>query len=274
MESTQIIPADWVEGLAPPFQSTKQQGDVSALRRGIQLDIEKKGVRRMLSKAAKQALVWGGVLILIGVLALVNQFVELGPRVWVAFLATAGLGATGLYLADRSDGLMLLAAYVLWVIAGLIALVPSGVLRDEAIACYVLLAIALPFLVVFTRDRCRWWALIPAYPLLVILGVIGLTEWGLVGDNLVSAYVLLAIAIPFFVIYARDRRRWWALIPGGILAAIGLSFGSWLSWPSVRSSLAAGDFAKYGLGASAALALLTVGVSILARVLLSRRAIR
>ena len=49
----------------------------------------------------------------------------------VAFLAAAGLGAFGLYLADRSDGLMLLAAYILWAIAGLIALVPSGILRHR-----------------------------------------------------------------------------------------------------------------------------------------------
>jgi hypothetical protein len=220
----------------------------------------------MLSKAAKQILGWGGVLLLIGVLALVNQFVELSPWAWVAFLAVAGLGAFGLYLADRSDGLMLLAAYVLWAIAGLIAFVPSGLLRDEAIACYVLLTIALPFLVIFVRDRAQRWALIPAYPLLAIVGVISLTESGLFSDDLVSAYVLLAISIPFFVIYAWNRARWWALIPGGILAVIGLSFGSWLSWPSVRSSLIAGGAVEY----LAALALLVVGACILVRALVGR----
>jgi hypothetical protein len=178
----------------------------------------------MLSKAAKQGLVWGGTLILIGVLLLVNQFVELSPWVWIAFLAAAGLGAFGLYLTDRSDGLMLLAAYVLWAIALLIALVPSGVLRDEAVAVYVLFAIALPFLVTFIRNRAWWWALIPAYVLLAVAGVIMLGESGLFGDALISAYVLFAIAIPFFVVYVRNRSQWWPLIPGGILAIVGLSF--------------------------------------------------
>lgn len=118
-----------------------------------------------------------------------------------------GLGAFSLYLADRSAGLMLLAAYVLWAIAGLIALVPPGFLRDEAVACYVLLAIALPFLAIFVRDRARWWALIPAYPLLVVTGVIGLATSGLFSDDLISTGVVLAIGIPLFVICARDRRQ-------------------------------------------------------------------
>jgi putative Mn2+ efflux pump MntP len=47
---------------------------------------------------------------------------------------------------------------------------------------------------------------------------------GVLSDLLVPAYVLFAIAIPFFVVYARDPTQWWPLIPGGILAVIGLSF--------------------------------------------------
>jgi hypothetical protein len=216
----------------------------------------------MFSKAAKQILVLGGVLILVGVLSLVNRFVPLGPWVWAAFLAGAGLGALGLYLADRTDGLMLLAAYMLWAIAGLIALVPSEYLRDEAVAAYVLLAIALPFLVIYLRNRARWWALLLAYALLVVVGVIGLAESGLLGDDLVAAYVVLAVAIPFFVIYVRDHRQWWALIPGGVLGVLGMSFGTWLPWHSVRLSLIGGSAVEY----SAVLLLLVAGVWILVRV--------
>jgi hypothetical protein len=35
---------------------------------------------------------------------------------------------------------------------------------------------------------------------------------------------MLAIAIPSFVVYARNPKQWWPLIPGGIMAVIGLSF--------------------------------------------------
>jgi hypothetical protein len=68
-------------------------------------------------------------------------------------LAAGGLGAFAAYLTDRSQWGFLIPAYVLWAVAGLIALIMLNVLRDEAIATYVLAAIALPFLVVFLRDR-------------------------------------------------------------------------------------------------------------------------
>ena len=34
----------------------------------------------------------------------------------------------------------------------------------------------------------------------------------------------ISFVVPFFVVYARNRKQWWPLIPGGITAIIGLSF--------------------------------------------------
>jgi len=90
--------------------------------------------------------------------------------------------------------------------------------------------------------------------LLVVAVMIGLIGLGVLGDLLVPAYILFAIAIPFFVIYARDRSQWWPLIPGGILAVIGLSF-----------LIAEAAFAYIG-----ALVLVLVGVGILVRVFIRR----
>jgi hypothetical protein len=200
-------------------------------------------------KASRQGLIWSAVLILVGVLLLVNQLTELSAWVWVALLAAAGLGAFGLYLTDRSDWGMLLATYVLWAIAVLVALVTLDVLKDEAVAFYVLLVIALPFFAVYLRDRALWWTLIPAYVLLAIAVMVGLIGLGVLDDLLVPAYVLLAIALPFFVVYVRNRTYWWALIPGGILAVIGLAF-----------LIAEAAFAYIG-----ALVLILVGVGLLVR---------
>ena len=178
----------------------------------------------MKSQARKQALVWGGLLILLGAVLLVEAFTDLSSWAWVAILAAGGLGAFGVYLTDRSEWALLIPAYVLWAIAGLVALIELNILQDPFIATYVLTAIALPFLVVFLRNRDQWWALIPAYVLLAVGVMVGLLGLGVLTNLLVPAYVMFAIAIPFFVVYVRNPKQWWALIPGGIMAVIGLSF--------------------------------------------------
>ncbi len=178
----------------------------------------------MKARGTRQILVWSIVLILVGLLLLVGQFTEIGPWVWFAILAVGGLCALALFLVDRSDWLMLLAAYILWAIAVLIAVGTLDFLPDEAIGVYVLLAIACPFLGVYLRNRAQWWWLIPAYTLAAVGGVVILADAAGVSDNLITAYVMFAIAAPFFVVYVRNRSQWWFLIPGGIMAAIGLGF--------------------------------------------------
>ena len=178
----------------------------------------------MESRASKQSIVWGGFLIAIGVVGVLETFTDLSAWVWVAILAVAGFGFYGVYRTDRSDQGLLIPAYVMWAIALMIALITLTILQDETIATYVLAAIALPFLRVFFLDRSRWWALIPVYVLLAIGVMIGLIGLGVLDDLLIPAYVMFAIAIPFFVVYARNTRLWWALIPAGIMAVIGLSF--------------------------------------------------
>ena len=178
----------------------------------------------MKSQVGKQGMMWGGLLILVGVALLVEGYIDLSAWAWVALLIAAGFLAFGAYLTDRSEWALLIPAYVMWAIALLVALIELNVLRDESVATFVLAVIALPFLVAFLRDRAQWWLLIPAYALLAVGVMVGLIGAGVLDDLLVPAYVMFAIAIPFFVVYARDRKQWWFLIPGGIMAVIGLSF--------------------------------------------------
>ena len=178
----------------------------------------------MLTGRMKQAVLWGSTLILVGVLSLVDQFVELGPWPWVGMFGVLGAVALALYLTDQSDWSMLLGMYILWAIGLLIAGVTLDILRDEAVAFFVLAAIALPFVFVFLRNRANTWALIPAYVMLAVGLMVFLIGREILGDLSIPAYVLIAIALPFLVIYSRDRSQWWALIPGGILAFMGLAF--------------------------------------------------
>ena len=188
----------------------------------------------MKSQAGKQGFVWGGLLIIIGFVALLETFFDLSAWVWVAILAVCGFGTYALYATERSEKWMLIVSYALLAIAGLVSLTTLNVLRDPFIATYVLTVIALPFVVSFLQgDRTKWGKLIPAYVLLAVGVMVPLIDFGILDGILVAAYVLFAIAVPFFVVYARDSKQWWALIPGGITAVIGLSF------------LIAGDVSKY-----------------------------
>ncbi len=171
----------------------------------------------------KQGIVWGGLLILFGGLLFVETFTDLGAWVWVGALTIGGLGVYAVYATDRSDRWMLVLSYALLAIALMVALITLDILQDSFVATYVLTAIALPFLYIYLNDRTHSWALIPVYILMAIGVMVGLIEGGILEDRLVASYVLLAIAIPFFVIYARNRKQWWALIPGVITGLIGLA---------------------------------------------------
>ncbi len=169
-------------------------------------------------------LVWGVLLVVFGFAAFIESFSTLTAWGWAGVLAATGLFVFGIYRQDRSDWGLLLPTYILWAIAAMIVLIELYILRGEAIAFYVLSAIALPFVYTYWKNREAWWFLIPAYVLLAVglmVGLIGL-EW--LSDFMIPAYVMFAIATPFFMVYARNRKNWWALIPAGIMGVIGLGF--------------------------------------------------
>jgi len=157
-------------------------------------------------------------------MSLIQVYVDLTAWIWVVVLAAAGCGVFLIYLTDPSEWGMLIPAYVLWAVSGLVALIELNILKDEWIALYVLSVIALPFLVGFLRDQNRWGLLIPAYVLLAVGLMVALIGARVLDDLLVPAYVMFAIAIPFLVVYLRNRANWWALIPAGIMSVIGLAF--------------------------------------------------
>lgn len=204
----------------------------------------------MKEQTNKQGLIWGGLLILLGLMWLTSNFVDLDAWLWVVVLGAGGGGIYVLYGKESDEKWTLIVSYVMIAVALLIALLTLNILRNGFVATYVLFAIGLPFLYVyFQSGRTAWYYLIPAYVLGAVGLMVPLIEFGILKDIMVASYVMFAVAIPFFVVYARNSEHWWALIPGGITAVIGFSF------------LLAADVANY----IAPAALIVAGVWILSR---------
>lgn len=178
----------------------------------------------MKTQSSKQGFVWGGLLILFGIMGLVEVYTNLTAWAWVAILALAGLGVFGAFLTERSDWGLLIPAYVMWAIASLVGLIELNALHDSFIPTFVLLVIALPFLIGYLRNRANWGLLIPFYVLLAVGVMVWLLERRILEDLMIPAYVMFVIAIPFYVVYGLNPRQWWPLIPAAIMTVIGLSF--------------------------------------------------
>lgn len=169
--------------------------------------------------------VWGLVLIVLGALFLADEFImPLSNAIWPVVMAGASVTFLGVYAANRRQWWALIPAYVFAAIAGLLVLVEIP-LYSDLIPLYIFGAIAVPFLIVFVlRPSENWWALIPAYVMLALSGLLLLEMLPILpGFDLTGAYVMFAIALPFVVVFLmRPRENWWALIPAGIMSTIGV----------------------------------------------------
>jgi hypothetical protein len=79
------------------------------------------------------------------------------------------------------------------------------------------------FLTVFVQNRAHWWALIPGMALLGVAATIAGAEFFPVGSfihEVAGAFVLFAIALSFALIYLRDPKQWWPIIPMGALLSV------------------------------------------------------
>ncbi len=167
----------------------------------------------------------GAVLIGLGALFLVNQIIPgfMSGLIWASAFGVGAVATYGYYTRNRQQWWALIPAYVMAAIASLILLGMVRFIPGEVTGAFVMALIGAPFLYVYLRDRRHWWALIPAYTMGAIGGIILLS--GIIrNDMLIASYVMYAIAAPFLYVYLRNRQHWWALIPGGIMAVMGTAF--------------------------------------------------
>jgi hypothetical protein len=167
---------------------------------------------------------WGILLILAAGLVFAQQQGWVGqftPQFWT--LALAGLGLVFFIrylLAGVRHWGWLFPTCIFLALAGMLWLGTSNY-REAWIAALFFGGIAIPFLVAFAVDfRKNWWALIPAFVMIMCGAVIIFADR--VAGEVIGASFMFAIAIPFAVIYRVNRKNWWALIPAFSMAAIGI----------------------------------------------------
>jgi len=83
------------------------------------------------------------------------------------------------------------------------------------------------------RPKERWWAVIPGCTLLGLGALLFLSSLGGNLDDSIGAPVFLAaISLSFLLIFMREPTRWWALIPGGVIASTAATaLVEGLHWP-------------------------------------------
>lgn len=83
-------------------------------------------------------------------------------------------------------------------------------------------AIGVVFLLVYRRTEENWWASIPCGAMLGLSAVCLLESIADFPSGMLGAIFLWSSAAPFLILFRREPRFFWAGIPGGFLALLGL----------------------------------------------------
>jgi hypothetical protein len=185
------------------------------------------------------ALIPGGVMLF---LALTTLLVDTVGGEWVGamFLLLVGLVFLAVYFNNRTYTWALLVAYIF----GVLSIAPMLASFGDVAAYFgtvFLLAVALPFYVVYFRSVENWWAIIPAgimtvLAVLATLGIAGVLN-SATGGGYAFAFLLAGLAATFAVLWLRHNKSWAKIVAIilGVLAVFSVFFVSYyeLYWPVV-----------------------------------------
>jgi len=172
-------------------------------------------------------LIWGGLLILIGIflLLLTTNVIDIRfDTSWLfGILFLIGfIFFMAVYFSARREQFWPLIPGITMLGLALLILSEKIGLQGQIGAGLFMLFIGLSFLAVYVFHRENWWAIIPA-------GMVGSVSLVILfGDILGVGLMFLGMGATFialyFVLAPTEERHWWPLVPGGILAFMGLLF--------------------------------------------------
>ena len=169
--------------------------------------------------------IFGGLLILAGILFLLQEFRILGSAfelLWVILMA-AGAGVfLWVYFTKKDQWWAIIPGLALFGLA-LVGLQESLDLLPgwNWTGAVFLACLGLAFWLVYLRKREQWWAIIPGGVLLTLALVSGLDD--LIAETDVVFFLGLGATFFLVALLPNDTHNTrWALIPGGILSVLGL----------------------------------------------------
>lgn len=178
-------------------------------------------------KILSSRLLWGIVLVVGGILALLDTFgVFKGSALfWTILSAAAGVLFLSFYAANRPHWWALLPGVIflsLALVIGLDAFLPG--FNKTSLAGPVLLGgIGLSFLLVYIAERANWWAIIPA-GVMATLAIVAVLDASTSGAATGGVF-FLGLGITFAlvaVLPSGDAQMRWPWIPAAILGLMGI----------------------------------------------------
>lgn len=180
------------------------------------------------------ALIPGGLMLF---LALTTLLVDTTRGEWIGslFLFMIGLSFFMIYLNNRARNWALLVAYIM----GVLSIAPAMASGGELAAYYgsvFLLAVALPFFLLYFRAETNWWAIIPAGVMTLLAIIAGLAVAGQIQNaaqgGYANAFLMGGLAITFAVVWVRHARPW-AKIVTIVLAALAVGSALFVSYTEI-----------------------------------------
>ncbi|MBN1260094.1 MAG: hypothetical protein JXB35_05385 [Anaerolineae bacterium] len=179
---------------------------------------------------ARSRVLWGLLLILAGGIFLLQSLEIIPsdlPLFWTLAFGISGLVFLYVFLMNREQWWPIIPGLSLLGLGGLIglsALIPS---LSELWAALFLASISLAFWGIYFLTRGQnWWAIIPGGVLFSVAILVALTSV-VSNDDIAVGVLFLGMGATFGLVYLLphgETKMRWALIPGGILIAMGLIF--------------------------------------------------
>ena len=176
-------------------------------------------------KKDQSNLIWGGILILAGILFLLQEMNILGNAfqyLWLILMAAGAAVFLWIFFAKKEQWWAIIPGLTLLGLSfsGLESLL--NILPGSNWSGAIFLGcIGLAFWLVYLRRQDQWWAIIPGGVLVTLAAVAGFEN--LLGESEVIFFLGLAVTFALVGILPSQVDTRWAFIPAAILAVLGVA---------------------------------------------------